>query len=163
MIKFNWWMGHSKRWTITNNKIEQCNNVLEWKLLDCGLSLRRFGWIILPFLVLIWDDKMPIWWTEVRGMTQALWLSMRLPLTFWQFLRRGSICFWTPATCGWPKLGKAKPRASGDSRIYKAVICDLSMYLRVSFLVNIESDSGLGILCDSPYEPFPPYPASALS
>lgn len=36
-------------------------------------------------------------------MTQALWYSVRLQLTFWQYLRRSISCFWTEADHKWLK------------------------------------------------------------
>ena len=44
-------------------------------------------------LVMMWGDKMPTWWEEVRWMTQALWRHTRLMLTFWWYIRRRIISF----------------------------------------------------------------------
>ena len=49
--------------------------------------------LTLRLLVMVWNDKMPMWWGEVRGITWALWHSVRLLFPL-RYIRRRIISFW---------------------------------------------------------------------
>lgn len=67
---------------------------------------------VLTLLVLMWADKMLRWWDEVRWMTQVLWCSLRLLLTFWLYIRRRITCFQTTLALV-TKTWKAKSADNG--------------------------------------------------
>lgn len=72
------------------------------------------------FHVMLWDDKIPIWWDEMRRVTWALSHCMRLLLTFWQCFRRRVICFQTVVDWRWLKL-----KINGGYCIWKASMAQL--------------------------------------
>ena len=65
---------HSKRWTATTNKVKQLSQYTVMTVRGLPLShiqntlLSCTVLTLLP-LVMMWDDKMPTWWDEVRWMT----------------------------------------------------------------------------------------------
>lgn len=64
---------------------------------------------IFTLLRMMWDDKMPTWWDKVRWMT--LWLSVRLLLIFWEYIRRRIICFvWCWVTEPWCQWSEVRSR-----------------------------------------------------
>ena len=55
------------------------NSIRQWKLYKCGLFLtHKTTWavFICLHLLIIWDDKMPVWWVEVRWMTEVLDIAL---------------------------------------------------------------------------------------
>lgn len=63
--------------------------------------------LILPLLGEMWGDKIPMWWDEVRLITQALWCSVRPLLTFRQQSGGGSCAVEPQLTMGnWNSGGR---------------------------------------------------------
>lgn len=59
---------------------------------------------------------MPTWWAEGKWMTQALWQSVKLLPTFWQYIKRsalGAVIGGGGAGGKGPKLWKAKSQKRG--------------------------------------------------
>lgn len=80
---------------------------------------------------------------DTRWVTEALWSSVRLLLT-WQRVRR-TVRFWTVMDQGWLKLWKAKPqiRGGGGLLYYPLGFCDHQMRERIwKSLPGIQRDRG---------------------
>lgn len=76
------------------------------------LFLKISYWTVLTVLMMTWDDKMPVWWDDMRWMTQAWWPSCRWLLTSWH-VRRGSAA----SDCCGPWLTettRVKPQIRGE-------------------------------------------------
>lgn len=63
--------------------------------------------VLTLLLVVVWDDEMPTWWSEVRWMT-GLWHKVRLTLWWW-YVRRRIICFQTVVDLRYLKWAEVKP------------------------------------------------------
>lgn len=91
-----------------NNKIERLQHYTVMKvyvnvvLLSLSLQISYCITLVLLLLVMMWGDKMPTWWDDVRWVTQAMWHSVSLLLTFWGDRSEGGVHL--PPDCSWPRL-----------------------------------------------------------